>query len=617
MIRTERSQKFSVWARRSEAVLHWSGAELMNKAATHRGDAVQRYQRRMKHIGARTSFILAIAVALMPSANAADGGAGISGVVRDAQGVAQMGALVQVLGANAVTLKTAFTDQRGRYMIANLAPGRYVLRASATLLVPAMRSNVQLRMGARAVVNLTLATLFDTTAWLPAQRRRTDEAADDWQWTLRSTASRPILRIVEDGSLIEVSSSVNEAQKEPRSRVRAAVETADGEFGTGGVHNILAIHRSLDDGGDALLWANLSAPLTQAVSAPSQELAAGYERRVGFDGDTRTVVSYMNHPELAAAGSPSGLEVFSSSSAQRMSLGEQVAVEVGGNMTAVHSSRSALAIHPFLRVSAHPGGTWTLHYRMSTDRTLQGFEDVTPEHAAVPVALVRNGRLSLESGRHQEASVEHKTDHGSVEVAYYHDAMKQTAVGGGGASGQPAVLPMPEMLLDSTTGSFKALATGYTTDGARVTVSSPLTTGLWVAAEYSSGSALEAETGPLATYSEALASLKAHTSQAATVALRGHLIGTGTRLRASYRWQPSKLVTAVDPFSGFADQAFFSCMLRQPIHFRGAFPKGMDATIDVTNLLAQGYRPFLSADGQTLYFAQSPRTFQAGLSFSF
>ena len=42
-----------------------------------------------------------------------------------------------------------------------------------------------------------------------------------------------------------------------------------------------------------------------------------------------------------------------------------------------------------------------------------------------------------------------------------------------------------------------------------------------------------------------------------------------------------------------------------------------EATIDVTNLLAEGYRPFLSADGRTLYLAQSPRTIRAGLSFSF
>ncbi len=573
----------------------------------------------MRQPGSRTVLLLAIALVLIPSAKAADG-AGIAGIVRDAQGVAQMGALVQVLGANAVTVKTAFTDQRGRYSITNLAPGKYVLRASATMFVPVTRSNLQLRMGARAVVNLTLATLFDSASWLPAERRRADESSDDWKWTLRSTASRPILRIVEDGTLIEVSSSADEGRKQPKSSLRATVESGDGEFGAGGIHNILAIHRGLDDGGDAMLRVDAGSPRTPAIYAPSQEVDAGYERRSGFDGATRTVVSYMNHPELVSAGSLAGLEVFSASSAQRMSLGEQIGVEAGGNMSAVRASQNALVVHPFLRVTAHPMGTWSLHYHMSADRALQGFEDVTTKPAGVPVALVRNGKLALEQGRHQEAAIEHKTHRGTIALAFYHDAMKQMTVAGGGASGKPEPPPTSltaGMLEDPTTGSFKALATGYKTSGIRLTVSSPLMTGLWVAAEYSTGSALEAQSGQLATYSDALAGLRAQTSQAATIAVKDHLTGTGTRVRASYRWQPSKLVTAVDPFSGFSDQAFLSCMLRQPIHLRGAFPKGMDATIDVTNLLAQGYRPFLSADGQTLYFAQSPRTIQAGLSFSF
>ena len=38
---------------------------------------------------------------------------------------------------------------------------------------------------------------------------------------------------------------------------------------------------------------------------------------------------------------------------------------------------------------------------------------------------------------------------------------------------------------------------------------------------------------------------------------------------------------------------------------------------DVRNLLAEGYRPFLTRDGSTLYFAQDERSIQGGLSFSF
>ena len=76
----------------------------------------------------------------------------VSGVVRDAQGVAQMGAVVQVLAVSAVSVATAFTDMNGRYRIANLVPGRYQVRATAALFVPATRHNLQLSTGMRATV---------------------------------------------------------------------------------------------------------------------------------------------------------------------------------------------------------------------------------------------------------------------------------------------------------------------------------------------------------------------------------------------------------------------------------------------------------------------------------
>jgi hypothetical protein len=39
--------------------------------------------------------------------------------------------------------------------------------------------------------------------------------------------------------------------------------------------------------------------------------------------------------------------------------------------------------------------------------------------------------------------------------------------------------------------------------------------------------------------------------------------------------------------------------------------------VDVRNLLAEGYRPFLSNDGSVLYFAQASRAIEGGLSFNF
>jgi hypothetical protein len=140
---------------------------------------------------------------------------------------------------------------------------------------------------------------------------------------------------------------------------------------------------------------------------------------------------------------------------------------------------------------------------------------------------------------------------------------------------------------------------------------------MWVAVEYATGEALAARDGAAMSLPTMSTSLAPQAAQTATIALRGKVLHSGTRVRASYRWQPTRLVTAVDPYASFSDQAYFSCYLRQALRLGNLLPAGLDATVDVTNLLAQGYRPFLSADGQTLFLAQSPRTIQAGLAFTF
>ncbi len=575
-------------------------------------------------------------------ASNAAGKSSISGIVRDAQGVAQMGALVQVLAANSMTVAIAFTDQRGHYSVANLIPGRYLVRASATLFIPATRNNLQLRNGASAVVNLTLATLFDTASWLPAERRRADEGDEDWKWTLRSTANRPILRMVESGEEIEVSSSASERRDPTEAmQARGAIESGDGGFGQGGVHTILTVHRGLDDGSEMTLRADFgssaageSADPRMSAAAPvsgsaGSEYALGYESKTGFDGGAaRTLVTYKSHPELVS-GTGAGYEVMEMTSAQRMSLGERVEIEAGGRVDAIRTSASGIAARPFFRLSAHPGGAWTLEYELATDRSLQSFGDVTDGPGDIPVALVQNGRLTLASGHHQEVAAGRSGEGGAIRLAFFRDDSHQTAIAGGEQASAPAgglstLVPTgipADMLLDPATGSFRALGQGYAADGFRITASSPLTAGLWVAAEYSAGEALSApatlSTGAPLTFEQAVNSLEVQKSESATLALKGRLIHSGTRVRASYRWQPSRGVTAVDPYSAFGDQAYFSCLVRQPLRWPGRLPSGLDATIDVTNLLAQGYRPFLSPDGQTLYFAQAPRTIQAGLSFNF
>ena len=157
-----------------------------------------------------------VALALAAPALAASRPGSISGFVKNTRGTPQMGASVEVFTSGSAT-RTVFTDARGYYAAAGLLPGVYFVKVTAPAFLPILRENVALRSGAHLAVNLTLNTLFEAMELLPA-RRRAAEDDDDWKWTLRSTANRPILRVLDDG-LVVVSSSARRQDRTLKARV--------------------------------------------------------------------------------------------------------------------------------------------------------------------------------------------------------------------------------------------------------------------------------------------------------------------------------------------------------------------------------------------------------------
>lgn len=557
-----------------------------------------------------------------PMCRAAGTDSVVSGFVRDTQGVAQMGALVQVLNAvDAAPIGSAYTDLSGHYSVAHLLPGRYQIRATAALFLPAMRGNLRLPAGGRALVDLTLSTMFQPTGWLPAERRRTDEPADEWKWTLRSAANRPILRLVEDdgdGGMVMVSSSATEASK-PVQHASASVTSGDGGFGTGGVHHRLAVDEVMEDGSHLVLRGDVGADLSQPGRAPSSNFDAGFERRMGFAGSARVVASVQTRPEMRSTGGTAGLQAMRLASAQRTRLGDVVDMEYGSSVSVIRVGGVGFAARPFVRVTVHPVEGWTASYRMATSRELQAYSALDSVQDDTPVATMVRGRLGLEQGTHQELGVAREDGRGSVQVAFYRDAIGSAALAGVGVIGtedmrRPGV---QGLLVDTTTDSFRLLSGAYQGQGVRITVSEPLTPTLAAAFTVASGEALSTRASGAVTLAEASESMRPRAGQTATIAVKGRIVHTGTKVRAAYRWQPRSMVTAVDPYGAFSDQAFLSFYLAQPLRLGGMLPAGLSAVVDVTNLLSQGYQQVLSKDGRPVFLAQSPRALQAGLSYTF
>jgi hypothetical protein len=129
----------------------------------------------------------------------------ISGFVRNSGGTPQMGATVEVASASTQPM-TARTDAKGFYTLSGLLPGTYTLKVTAPSFLPSLREKVGLQSGGSVVVNITLNTLFEALQLIPKPSNGPEDQ-DDWKWTLRSVANRPVLRLADDGPLVIVSQS--------------------------------------------------------------------------------------------------------------------------------------------------------------------------------------------------------------------------------------------------------------------------------------------------------------------------------------------------------------------------------------------------------------------------
>jgi hypothetical protein len=152
----------------------------------------------------------------------------------------------------------------------------------------------------------------------------------------------------------------------------------------------------------------------------------------------------------------------------------------------------------------------------------------------------------------------------------------------------------------------------------RTVYSHPLAKGIDATLDYSYGGVLTAPES-LVQVSQTSTSLITAKRHSAAAKLSGTTYGSKTKIIASYKWLSGSGLTPVDMFNASAGQTdpYLSFFVRQPIPSMHLLPNGLEALVDVRNLLAQGYRPVLSADGSVVYLVQGTRSFRAGLSFNF
>ncbi len=254
-------------------------------------------------------------------------------------------------------------------------------------------------------------------------------------------------------------------------------------------------------------------------------------------------------------------------------------------------------------------------YRVATFVPSPAESDESQAAAWLPEFSIRNGKLVLERGLHQEIGWTRQTDASEMSVTVFSDAMQNPVLE---AMSGPAGEDENGALVDNASGMMRAAGPNYTSQGITARYDRRLPGGNNLRLSYGSSNALVMPALPRpAELAQVLGAAHPRYVQTYSISLSGTLDGTGTRWRASYRWQPEDTVTEVAPYAEDASQPYMNIRLRQPIHVSRDGCAGIEALLDVRNLLAQGYHPFLLRDGSMVVFAQGQRSIRGGLAITF
>ena len=550
----------------------------------------------------------AIAFGLALPALAAEQPGAISGYVRNASGAPQMGAVVEILGS-AHRSFTVFTDAAGYYTASGLLPGLYTLKVTAPSFLPALREKVGLRPGGSLNINVTLSTLLGVMQLGPIRSIPDD---DDWKWTLRSVANRPILRVFDDPN----ATAVSEAEKQShdmKGTVSFLAGSAAGGYGTGSdMSTSFTLERSIFSDGRLAFSGNVG----YGSALPAAVVRTSYSHRMA-NGSTPVIGLTMHRfspsdPSLHNAA----LQALALSAADDMTIGDVLEFKFGSELQTVQFLGHLNAFRPYGTADLHVSPNTVVEYSYTTSRpdlrSEKGFDSEPADLSeSNPRVSMLGFETRIENAHHQEVSVSHRIGKNNIQLAAFSDRVTDPALTGTGEVTAAGGFLLP----DVSSGTFSYAGPDLNTKGLRVVLQRKFSADLTATVDYAMGGVLDLSRTdvPLDKAQQWISTQRRH---AVAAKLSGKVPRTQTSWIASYRWINGSAITPVDMFNSSAGQSdpFLNVFIRQPIPLLGGH---MEALIDIRNLLAQGYIPVLGQDGQTVYLVDSARSIRGGFAFIF
>jgi hypothetical protein len=550
----------------------------------------------------------AVIVALSLPAWSADRPGAISGYVRDASGIPQMGAVVEIVGTAAHTL-TVFTDGAGFYSASDLLPGLYTVKVSAASFLPAWRDKVGLHPGSSTHLNITLNTLLNAMRVGPLRGGSED---DDWKWTLRSVANRPVLRVFDDPAA---------GEKKPENDVQGSLSFLAGSAASGyGSGSDMTTGFSLERNVFSVDRIGLKGNVGYGDGIPVAAIRAMYSHRLpDGSGPTMAIATRRFAPSDPNLHNAS-LQSMALAAREDFAVSDVIELQVGSELQSIQFLGRLTAFRPYGSIDVHVSPDTIVGYNYATSLPTPQDKSADPESSdasfteANPRISLSNFATKLESAHHQELNVSRRWGKNKMQVAVFQDHIDNTALLGTGnvtAAGG-------DLLPDVYSGTFTYTGDTLDSRGLRLVLERKLDSDLTATLDFAYGGVLDLSKPDVA-IQNAGQWITTQRREAVAAKLSGRVNCTHTRWIASYGWINGQALTPVDMFNASPGQsdAFLNLFIRQPIPTMGFLPGHMEALIDLRNLLAQGYVPVMAQDGQTVYFVQSARSVRGGVTISF
>jgi hypothetical protein len=561
---------------------------------------------KLRHFGS-----WAFAVALSLPAWAGERPGAISGYVRDASGMPQMGAVVEIAGSVARTL-TVFTDGAGFYSATGLLPGLYSIKVSAPSFLPAQREKVGLQPGISLRLNITLNTLLNAMR-VGSVRGTADD--DDWKWTLRSVANRPVLRVLDDPAA-SAGQSFEQQDHDLKASLSFLAGSEAGGYGSGSdMSTGFSVERSIFSVDRVALTGHVG----YGDSLPSAVLRAAYSHALPDGSGPSVAVTMRRFAPSDSSLHYAALQALALSAGDDFAVGDVLELKFGSELQTIQFLGHVTAFRPYGSVDLHASPETLVEYAYATSlpntRDEKGFDSAPADLSeADPRVSMVNFTTRLERAHHQELNLSQGLGKNNIQVAVFSDRVGNTALIGTGEVTAAGGFLLPDVY----SGTFTYAGDTLRAHGLRLVLQRKFSSDLTATLDYACGDVLDLAK-PDVQLQDAGKWITTRNRHALAAKFSGTLPGAHTRWIASYRWVNAPALTPVDMFNASPGQSdpFLNLFIRQPIPTMGFLPAHMEALIDLRNLLAQGYVPVMGQDGQTVYLVQAARSIRGGVTITF